>query len=35
MMGCAAAEDKYRGFRHLASMICRDNKEKYHWFEAC
>jgi hypothetical protein len=35
MMGCAADEDKYHGFRHVASMICRENREKYHWFEPC
>jgi hypothetical protein len=33
MMGCAAAEDKYRGFRHLASIICRETREKYHRLE--
>jgi hypothetical protein len=33
MMGCAAAEDKYRGFRHLASIICPENREKYHRLE--
>jgi hypothetical protein len=33
MMGCAAAEDKYRGFRHLASIICRETREKYRRLE--
>jgi hypothetical protein len=35
MMGRAADEDKYHGFRHVASMVCRETGEKYRRFEAC
>ena len=33
MMGCAADEDKYHGFRHVASMNCLENRAKYRRFE--
>ena len=34
MMGRVADEDKYHGFRDVASMFCLETGEKYHWFES-